>query len=308
MPHPLVGSADLRDLLRTRFDREVHEVTFVPAGEDSWAFRCDDLWVSVRRDVRGHITAAYEGARRLADDGLDLVLAPLRGVAGDVVHEVRGVPVVVFPFVPSEPLSTRAPGPREVAEVLSALTRLHTAVPPSGLGLPRERFTLSFDGDLAAAALRAEGADPPSGPFDLPFRALYRTHRQRIADLRGEAADLGAGLAARDLSPVLTHGDPSAQNWVRTSDGVRLVDWGGLALGPAARDHFHLARTLGAADCDDAEALAFYTIRWQLSEIAEYAAVFAGPHADDAESRAMWGRLLRYLPDGVQLGREAVGR
>ncbi|WP_179951059.1 phosphotransferase [Xylanimonas oleitrophica] len=305
MPHPTIGPADLRDLLRCRYGRDVGQVTFVPAGEDSWAFRSDDLWISVRRDVRGHIAAAYEGARRLADDGLDFVLAPLRGETGEVVYEVRGTPVVVFPFVPSEPLSARPPDRREADEVRVALTRLHEAVVLPGLDLPRERFSFSFDRDLDAAALRAEEDQPPSGPFDLPFRALYRRHRALVASLRAEAADLGARLVVRGNPPVLTHGDPSAQNWIRTHDGIRLVDWGGLALGPAARDHFHLARTMGAAGGDDPEALAFYEIRWRLSEIAEYGSVFAAPHEDDDESRAMWHRLLRYLPGDVPAGGKA---
>lgn len=302
IPHPDVRPAGLRELLRAAHGRDIHRVTFVPAGEDSWAFRCDDLWVSVRRDVRGHVRAAYEGARRLADDGLDVVLAPLRGVDGEVVHDLDGLPVVVFPFVPSEPLDLRPPDAREEGEVRSALARLHQAPVPPGLALPVETFTFSFDGDLDAVTLRAQSDEPSSGPFDLPFRTLYRTHGGHVARLRAEAAELAARLVARADAPVLTHGDPSAQNWVRTSQGVRLVDWGGLALGPAARDQFHLNRTLATGYDDDPEALAYYAVRWQLSEIAEYGTVFAAPHADDEEARAMWGRLLRYLPEGAPAG------
>ena len=67
--------------------------------------------------------------------------------------------------------------------------------------------------------------------------------------------------------------------------------------GPPERDWFHVGRTTGRAFAGRPEFFRFYELRWALSEITEYVGRLTKPHDGNADDRAMWGRLLRYLPE-----------
>jgi spectinomycin phosphotransferase len=74
-----------------------------------------------------------------------------------------------------------------------------------------------------------------------------------------------------------------------TPDGLRLVDWESLALAPRERDLVDLVDR-GAASADALGArepmLELFRLDWRLSEIAEYAAWFRGPHGRSADDCA----------------------
>ena len=67
--------------------------------------------------------------------------------------------------------------------------------------------------------------------------------------------------------------------------------------GPPERDWSHVIRCLGIGPRGRPEFQRLYEIKWILSEIAEYATIFLGDHEGGADDHAMWGRLLRYLPE-----------
>ena len=94
---------------------------------------------------------------------------------------------------------------------------------------------------------------------------------------------------------VLTHGEPNGGNVLRVNDGrLYLIDWGDLAYGPPERDWSQMSG-LGL-DLPIRPAFGrFYELRWVLSEVAEYVARFAAPHAGSAEDEDKWNELGRYL-------------
>ncbi|MBE8520462.1 aminoglycoside phosphotransferase family protein [Amycolatopsis sp. H6(2020)] len=298
------GSVDtelLRELVTRCFGPRDGELRFAPLGEDSWSYTWQDLWISVRRDVQGHVPAAYEGAFELHRGGLDFVLAPLAGADGSVVRYLAGFPVVVFPLLEAGQIGPGAPlTASERAEVEEMLAALHGFAAPDRL--PREEFTLPFADALAASP----AAGPGAGPFGERFAALVRSNADRLDALQAERDSLMHELRARDLEFVVTHGDLNGGNVLRTADRLKLADWGMLQWAPPERDRYHLSRTLGFPLRGDANVLRYYELRWQLSEIAEYAAVFTRPHGDSADTRAMWRRLLAYLPENERSGRPAV--
>jgi spectinomycin phosphotransferase len=91
-----------------------------------------------------------------------------------------------------------------------------------------------------------------------------------------------AGEAGRDRDAwVATHGEPHHANQVVTPDGLSLVDWESLSLAPRERDLVDAVDTrvatpeaVGARE----PTLELFRLDWRLSEIAEYAAWFSGPH------------------------------
>jgi len=296
LPPNGLDNAALISMLGAQFGITGGSLEFCPLGEDSWSYRLNDFWVSVRRDLRGHAPASYEAARLLADAGLDCVLAPLAGSDGKVSHDVGGFPVVVFPYVQGTPLNTATLDEGDLDTVIGLMRRIHQADVPCGL--PAETYELSFESELVDALAVIEGAAPDTGPYGARAHALLRRNHETVAAMMRELSQVGRRCAASDEPMVITHGEPGAPNILRTADSFLFADWGEAMWGPAERDWFHFARTLGRAPACRPDFLFFYDLRWRLNEISEYAAIFFSEHADDAEAQAMWGRLAAYLPEG----------
>ncbi len=296
LPLAFLDQHALHALVQEQFGVSNCSLEFRPLGEDSWAYECGPLWVSVRRDLRGHIPAAYATAAALVEQGLDFVLAPLAGADGKYTHQIGRFPIVVFPLCPSTSLDREKLSIEDLGAITDMLNDVHAGTPADGL--PAEDYGLPFEKDLTDALVRAkENIAPPAGPYDLPLRQSLRHNCGFLADLRAQAYEFGAYCATAGAPMVLTHGEPSTPNWVRAGKRLLLVDWGGAAQGPAARDWFHLRRTMPFLAPPDDGFQRFYQLRWCLSEIAEYVTVFSQLHAGSREDQAMWGRLARYLPN-----------
>lgn len=286
----------LRSIIVRNFGEQTGGLVFQPVGEDSWSYRFGQLWVSVRRDVQGHVPTAYRAAFRLHRDGKEFVLAPLPGTDHEVVRYLAGFPVVVFPFLEAEQITPGLPlshdERRELERILMVLQHC-----PRPDGLPTEDFTLPFaeqlGESLATARRRAAGA----GPFGARLTALVRTHAGHLNYLCTAQACLAKRLRDRAPQFVLTHGDLNPANVLRTSTGLKIADWGLMKWAPPERDWYHLSRTLRFPKQGEPDLLRYYHLRWQLSEIAEYFAVFTRPHENDEDTQAMWRRLTRYLPE-----------
>jgi spectinomycin phosphotransferase len=297
LPPDDIDVARLRRAVASRYDVPETDALFVGLGEDSWAYRMGDLWISLRRDLRGHAPAAYETAHALRAAGLDFVLAPLASRDGEIVGRIAGRPLVVFPFVPSVQLTRESATTADARALVAMLDRVHAT--RVDLPLPVEDYQLGFAPELDAAVRFARLGQEPPGGYRRRLHRLLRRHDGYITALRAEAAELGRACARRGDALVLTHGEPSAQNVLRHDGGLLLADWGGAAWGPPERDWFHLARTLRVTEPGwRPQFLAFYQVKWILSEITEYAARFAAHRGPgDADDAAMWRRLTWYLPE-----------
>lgn len=287
---------ELFALVKSQFDQASESLKFSPLGEDSWQYRSGGLWVSVRRDLRGHVPDAYRTTLALRRAGLDFVLAPLMGRDGDVVHRVGGYPVVVFPYLDVSQLASPAPTNVEEVRAAALLERVHRASPATDL--PEETYVLPFDDGLGRALVHAR-QPPDSGPYGRRLARLLTFHLDHITALRREATELGRAFRSESAPLVLTHGEPSAPNFLRHDGELLLADWGGAQWGPPERDWFHVARTIDSTVEDRCRPayFRFYQTRWKLSEIAEYTAALFQDHIGSEDDKAMWKRLTRYLPE-----------
>jgi spectinomycin phosphotransferase len=300
LPHPS-AQLDLvvRELAAAYPGRGGDRLCFAPVGEDSWSYRWGDVWVSLRRDLQGHVPAAYRAARDLHEGGLDFVIAPLPGADGEVVRRIGEVPVVVFPWLDVAPVSAGPPLTGAERRDAEAMVRsVHAAPLPAGL--PVETFTLPFatelDRALSLPARRASAA----GPYGPRLHRLLTAYRRSLLVWRAEVDEVAACCCADPGPLVLTHGEPSSGNVLRSGSRLLLADWGAAALAPPERDWFHVRRTLGIDRPGPAPTRRFYELRWLLGEVAEYASVLSADHGADAETDAMWARLTRYLPEPVE--------
>lgn len=296
LPHFRLNHAALSNFIAAQYEGCGTELIFFPLGEDSWSYKAGQLWISVRRDLQGHVPLSYVAAHELHRAGLEFVVAPLIGRNGQIVQLFEGLPVVVFPYLMLSSLATIPTGLLSVgSEVLGMLQVLHSATVHSRI--PSETFSYPFEAKLSSCIATVLQSDPGSGPYSGKLHRLIMRHRTAIRLLRREAARLSRHCINAPGIFVITHGEPSAQNLLRSGGVLRLIDWGALSMAPPERDLFHVQRTFHTSVSGRAEFFRFYELRWILGEIAEYTEHFILPHTGDLDDEAMWGRLLRYLPD-----------
>ncbi len=137
------------------------------------------------------------------------------------------------------------------------------------------------------------------GPYSRQAAELLTSHAAAIARGHARYSELAARVDRTRM--VLTHGEPHPGNTMLTADGWRLIDWDTAKVAPPERDLWHLATAEVLAAYEEAtgvrveeDMLAMYRLRWELADVAEFAAGFARPHVGSADDEESW-RLLRGL-------------
>jgi spectinomycin phosphotransferase len=291
-----------------------HHWGAVGADGSRWFVSADDLRGPRRAgrapaDVLTTLDRAFRTAAALRDDaGLEFVLAPVAGAAGDVVLGLDpGYAVRVEPFVEgtsSDDGEYEHPGERRLVGTL--LGRLHAASASIPAGLPnREALALPGRAALEQALQELDGRWE-TGPFAEPTRDLLRAHARSVRDRLQDYDTIAARVHDDSGSWVVTHGEPHSANVIREpSDSLRLVDWDTALVAPRERDLWMVLddeltgwdeyRAAAGPVELDRELLGLYRERWALAEICEYVSEFRQPHEETQDSRTAWTELREYL-------------
>lgn len=264
-------------------------VTYRPVGFGSHHWTAGDRFVTV--DEEPDFRQLEASLRSAAD--VPVAVAPVLTADGEPFVRVGRFAVAVYPFVAGE--SFAFGDYRDDAHRMAALSLVLSVhrTPP--------RHALTDDFTVALPPIPID-----EGPYARRAAALLTSHATAIARAHSRYAEL-VDRVDRDRM-VLTHGEPHPGNTMLTQDGWRLIDWDTALVAPPERDLWHLAtpETLAAYEeatgvLPVAEVLALYRLRWDLTDLVEFATGFARPHdgsADDAES---W-RLLVELVEGLASG------
>lgn len=283
----------------------------VTAGTAQWFVTVDDL--AVKRRHRGEtfaeplrrLAAALSTARLLCDAGMSFVIAPTPTNRGHILHSMdERFAMALYPHVDGE---THQWGsyPTRAARlaVLDLIAAVHRA--------PKTTWRAALVDDLAIPgrdqldAAIADRAGPwASGPFAEPARALLDLHADAVQRTLERYDLLALTVAGQARRMVLTHGEPHCANTIDTAGGVVLIDWDTVSIAPPERDLWALAEQdpeildqytarTGIALNDD--ALALYSLGWDLTDISLYIAEFRRPHAETDDTRAAWNNLRHSL-------------
>ncbi len=187
--------------------------------------------------------------------------------------------------------------------VLGRLVALHTT---TGCRVLTARDDL---GQALVAGLRALLDDPgapwDAGPFSHGAWRLVVDRGARLGALLDRYQRLVAG--ADPAGFVVTHGEPHRGNTIVTDAGVVLVDWDTCLLAPPERDVWLVAGDdPGILDAYgqrtgrrlDAGLVEGYRLRWDLADVASFAAELRTPHVDDDDTRTAWAGLRAALEGG----------
>jgi spectinomycin phosphotransferase len=293
------------------YDADVVEYTPVGAGSYHWNVvdgnglrrfvTVDDLdqkaWLGDERDtVFDGVRRAFDTASSLSSAGLRFVVAPLPARSGESVRRLDSRhSLALFPHVDGEAgefgyFEDDADG---WSTVVAMLAELHGATASAGPAVPVLGFDLPAMGHLEAA-LRELDEPWSGGPLSEPARKAVRDAAADLTELLALAGRLRADALTRCAEWVVTHGEPHAGNVMRTDDGLRLVDWDTVALGPPERDLWMLVAG-GGADAaalyhrltgthPDAAALDFFRLTWDLKDLGEYLYVLRAAHEENDDT------------------------
>ncbi|NGN64785.1 phosphotransferase [Streptomyces sp. A7024] len=274
----------IADTVAAHWLPEVVEVEYLPWGFGAHHWRVTGGGTTLfgtldqlaPRHTAASLEAAYAGAAALADDGLNMVCAPLPSRDGRFTVDAGAGVLSTTPWLDGRsPTEAEARKPRHVREVIDALTTLHRAAPPDTLPSWTPRIGPEFADDLRARTNRPWR----SGPLGESARTVLAARHDVIKSWISRYLELaGVAFDHRDRW-VPTHGEPHGANQVMGACGLKLVDWESLALAPRERDYVDLFEA--AADHSvalDPAMIELFALDWRLSEIAEYARWFAAPH------------------------------
>ncbi|HET9592884.1 MAG TPA: phosphotransferase [Solirubrobacterales bacterium] len=181
------------------------------------------------------------------------------GIAPEVVAMLDDPPCLVTRFVVGEPMGAEElRAPAAIAEVAAALRALHAC---------EERLPVEFSGFRVVEDYAARIADRGAGVPTSYEWAAAAAHR------------IEAALVGPEHEPVPCHNDLLSANFIRTRQGIRLVDWEYAGMGDRYFDlgNFAVNNELDAGD-----------------EAALLAAYFEAPAS---ERRLATLQLMRFMSD-----------
>ncbi len=256
------------------------------------------------------LRAAMGAVIALRDAGLKFASAPVPAHDGQPLARLGDRrAAILFPYLEGTAgtFSRRMPQ-RERLALIQMLARLHGATAVLGDAAPvRDLTPASLPG--LQAALSDLGRPWAGGPYSEPGRQFLTRRAAGIAAALERFGDL-AGQAAASGPPVITHGEPHPGNVLRSGSRLLLIDWDTVGIAPPERDLWHVAGSDGPEAALYFEltgrvvsdvALAAYRLRWQLDDLGLNVALFRSPHADDANTAAMWADLPRLADDITRL-------
>jgi spectinomycin phosphotransferase len=281
--------------------------TIVDGRGRHWFVTVDDLGRDDSPDARDRELAGIRDAFRTAvalreEADLEFVLAPVPSKRGETARRLAPrYSVAVFPFVEgeSQPFETVISAETAAAATV-ILSRLHRVPPPERV--PRHDIALAGRSVIESSL---NDLDEPwrSGPY--AARAQDWVARNAPALRRKlEAFDgLVARVAVTPDDLVVTHGEPHPANFMRTDDGLLLIDWDTVALARPERDLWFVARESDAVldryiamtgRQPSRDALALYRLRWKLDDISIFLGDFRAEHGEDEDSAESWRLLIGY--------------
>jgi spectinomycin phosphotransferase len=281
----------------------------VHSGDGSYFVTVDDLdrkpWIGRDRDSTfAGLAAAYETALLLFDEGLDLVVAPLR--ADDGACAVRlddQYSIAVFPFVEGRAWDWgESISQDERTRLLRGLGELHATRPVAATRIAVHSRELPERDVLMDALANLERPWRGSAYAEVA-RAALAQHEPRVRERLARFDALAAELDEAGATRVVTHGEPHPGNLIHAPTGLRLIDWDTVALAEPERDLWMLDDRPGVLDqyvastgrVIDRAAIEYYRLAWTLSDIASFTDLFRRDQERTQWAERKWSGFVALL-------------
>lgn len=294
-----------------------HHWEVVEAGGARWFVTVDELGKrrirpqETNAQVQERLAASLGAARALRNLSAryDFVVAPIPSLDGSIVLEVaEEFCTAVYPIVEGESFAWgEERDPDQTSAILAMLIDTHDAPGGLNLGAPQDDFAIQMRGVLEQAL--ADGVNTVDrGPYSVPLAKLLRENEEPLRSSLRKYDELVSSATARttattttpagaDTRRVLTHGEPHPGNTMLAPEGWKLIDWDTAAFAPPERDLWFLdpgdhsvfqAYSEETGYAPSADLLELYRLRWDLTDLALFAAEFRGEHIEDPNTAKGW--------------------
>jgi spectinomycin phosphotransferase len=304
-----LAEAEVAAALARHWNLAVTELRYLPFGFGGYHWSARDAagrrWFVTAADLArfdsfAELEQAMSTAVRLAQAGLEFVLAPVPAASGDAACPAGGrYAITVSPFVDGTPGSWGDPmTSADLAALTGMLARLHTVRAEPG-ELPIRALELP-DRVVIEASMRERAEPWQTGPYGEPTRALVNEHAASLATALDTFDQLTAELTGSAGELVITHGEPHSGNLMHVHSGLLLIDWDLVGLALPERDLWWIVSDSGAEAAQYTQltgravsetALSLYRLRWDLSDLTEFLPWFRRPHGPSADAETAWRGL-----------------
>ena len=264
----------ITQLVKESFDLTVESIEFIPVGEESYVYKliassgvffvkfCEKTTIVQNIDVVNSLLVEL--------DYLDFVIPPVKSKQGYSVPLNEGK-VYIYPFIEGNivTISNSDWDPDFVNTMIKIMADIHSAKNVR-VKLPVESFTNNYESRLSTLT---------SANFDEDVSNLLNKNLNLIQELIGKHNGLAKKYKNTQNRFVLTHGDITGLNVIKTEKGIKLVDWDGAMFAPPERDinffsdntHFSLqfySKLTGLTDFKE-ELQDYYGQSWSLDCIIQ---------------------------------------
>jgi hypothetical protein len=247
---------------------------------------------------------ALEAASDLREFGCDFVVAPIPTMADSLFVQFNSYVIALYPFIEGQVFSLEESlGEVQRDQILRLVVVLHT-VPVTAIRAPAaDDFVVPWLDELDCSVRQGKQGGS-IGPYAAIASQLLIDNEAGIRRLRARYRALVAQYLSDPGRVVVTHGEIHPGNVMLTSKGWTIVDWDTILVAPPERDLWRLARggvselrayAEATGTSPDQRLIDLYRSRWDVAEIASFAAVFRKPHEDTEDSR----RALEVLQSTV---------
>ena len=304
-----LSDGDLEEVIQRAWGVAVVSIEYRPVGFGShhWVatddrglrlfVTVDELCSESRRgdevSVLGlHLRPALTAATDLRSIGCGFVVAPIAVNNADPFVQFESYAVALYPFIEGRTFSFEESfGEVERGRILEALAVLHK-VPIDAIRTPAaDGFVIPWFDQLDRSM---HGELESDGPHAAVASRLLIDNEAEIRRLNSRYRTLVDRYMRSPGPVVVTHGEIHPGNVMVSAAGLMVIDWDTLMLAPPERDLWRLAHGDASVLRAYADAtgtspnewlLDLYGVRWDLGEIASFAAELRKPHEDNADTR-----------------------
>lgn len=175
------------------------------------------------------------------DADLEFVVAPLKTTRNELVINLDGYPLALFPYVEGRRYSDGEVSGSQLRHLARCLARLHLASVPTDL-LPPSVIEIPYAAQVERELRRMEEHALSGDPYIRLMGKLLLGRRHRILAIIETLRDLHQHMMLDERSMVIVHTDPTPQNILfGVHDDPHLIDWDGVRFGWPEADLIHFA-------------------------------------------------------------------
>lgn len=287
---PALNNSALEQALNSAYALPVHNITFIPMGDDAtaWVYRVQTV------DRRRYLLKVKYGRPTAASllvphylhtHGFPEVVAPLPTRTDELAQPHGKFTLILYPFITGETGMAQGLRAEQWTRFGHLLRRLHTTqLPPMLVAqLPRETFASPFSHTVRKLdRLIAQGSY--ADHYQAALATFWQSRRAQIVLLVERMETLAHQLQAETPALVLCHADIHTANLLVDHQGaLHIVDWDGVLLAPRERDLiFVMERAVIQQETEhnlfsgygevtvNPLAFAYYRYLWVTQEFADY--------------------------------------